>query len=74
MENAIEFFPNLNALLAANASRKLNRAFKDCSVCASSYESARRTDFAGTASYAEAERLCREGWFEKLDAFKELVP
>ena len=71
MENAIEFFPNLNALLAANASRKLNRAFKDCSVCASSYESARQTNFAGTASYAEAERLCREGWFEKLDDFKE---
>lgn len=71
MENAIEFFPNLNALLAANASRKLNRAFKDCPLSLSSNrESAKQTEFTGTANYADAERLCREGWFENLEDFK----
>ena len=72
MKNAIEFFPNLNALLTANASRALNKAFKDWPLSLSSKrESAGQTEFTGTASYAEAERLCREGWFEKLDNFKE---
>ena len=69
MKNAVEFFPNLNALLVANASRELNRAFKDSGIC-SSYESAKQTEFTGTASYADAERLCREGWFENLEDFK----
>lgn len=69
MENAIEFFPNLNALLAANASRKANSVFVGLET--SLMESRFETEFTGTASYAEAEKLCREGWFEKLEQFKE---
>ena len=72
MKSAIEFFPNLNALLSANSTRQTNKAFKDLNRCLdSSYESSRRTEFTGTASYAEAEKLCRDGWFEKLESFKE---
>ena len=72
MKNAIEFFPNLNALLSANSTRQVNRAFKGLNRCLdSNYESSRRTEFTGTASYAEAEKLCRDGWFEKLESFKE---
>ena len=71
MKSAIEFFPSLNALLSANSTRQTNKAFKDLNRCLdSSYESSRRTEFTGTASYAEAEKLCRDGWFEKLEAFK----
>ena len=72
MKSAIEFFPNLNALLSANSTRQTNKAFKDLNRCLdSSYESSRRTEFTGTASYAEAEKLCRDGWFEELESFKE---
>ena len=72
MKNVVEVFPNLNTLLSANSTRQTNKAFKDLNRCLdSSYESSRRTEFTGTASYAEAEKLCREGWFEKLEAFKE---
>ena len=70
MENAIEFFPNLNALLAANASREANSVFAG-KFCISQAEASSYAEFSGTASYAEAERLCRDGWFEKLEAFKE---
>ena len=72
MKSVIEFFPNLNALLSANSTRQTNKAFKDLNRCLdSSYESSRRTEFTGTASYAEAEKLCRDGWFEELESFKE---
>lgn len=71
MKNAIEFFPNLNSLLSANSTRQVNRAFKGLTRCLdSNYESSRRTEFTGTANYAEAEKLCRGGWFEKLEEFK----
>lgn len=69
MQEAVEFFPNLNAMLAANASRKANKVF--VGIESSLLESSRETKFTGTASYAEAEKLCREGWFEKLENFKE---
>ena len=69
MKNAIEFFPNLNALLAANASRKANSVFVGLET--SLMESRFDTEFTGTTSYNEAEKLCRDGWFEKLDNFKE---
>ena len=70
MQNAIEFFPNLNALLIANASRKANSVFAG-KFCISQSESAGYKEFSGTMSYEEAEKLCRDGWFEELESFKE---
>lgn len=71
LKNYVEHFSNLNQLISELEKREINKVFAEERYQISNKLHRKGSRFYGAGSLAEAFTLCRDGWNEKLEEFKE---